>query len=165
MLTETLICLASVGNFCLQWHRWLRPPAQLAPACGCTCDICAEEFTNCVDVLVVGPQGGVPRRLHPRRRGHFDPEDLGEVSDLRAGASRQLDVVCESGEHPAVAPPPLADAPLSEAIAAGGGQPSGEAVGGVPALCGLPKELGVAPRGAIWYVLADGLGQLVREWG
>ena len=44
VLTETVTCAISLGNFCLLARNFSSPPATPAPACGCTCH-CAEAPT------------------------------------------------------------------------------------------------------------------------
>ncbi|CAK0902174.1 unnamed protein product, partial [Prorocentrum cordatum] len=126
-------------------------------------DIYAEEFTDYEDLAVSGPQGGVPRRLRPRRRYHFDPGDLEEYSQLRVDAARQLARLLESGEYTA-APIPLPDAEDGAALATGGGPAPLDVGGGTPTpRSPMPKELDDAPRGTTWYLLTDGFGQRRHE--
>ncbi|CAK0810320.1 unnamed protein product [Prorocentrum cordatum] len=126
-------------------------------------DVYAEEFTDYEDLAVSGSQGGVPRRLYPRRRYHFDPGDLEEDSQLRVDAARQLARLLESGEYPA-APIPLLDAGDGAALATGGGSAPLDVVGGTPMpRSPMPKELDDAPRGTTWYLLTDAFGQRMHE--
>ncbi|CAK0847525.1 unnamed protein product [Prorocentrum cordatum] len=126
-------------------------------------DIYAEEYTDYEDLALSGPQGGVPRRLYPRRRYHFDPDDLDEDSQLRVDAARQLERLLASGEYPA-APLPLPDTGDAAALVPAEGGVAADAGGGTATpRSGLPKELDDAPRGTSWYQLTDGFGQRMHD--